>query len=160
VLVIVTTGGSKTGELRSRYPEANFLIEDYIPFNDIMPVCDAYVTNGGYGGVMLGIENKLPMVVAGVHEGKNEITARVGYFGLGVNLGTEKPKAAQIREGVEAIFKKNHYKRNVTRLAAEFKQYDPMKLAVKYISALFPKAEKTKVTFLKMMEKYQEEKVY
>ena len=29
----------------------------------------------GYGGVMLGIENQLPLVVAGLHEGKNEINA-------------------------------------------------------------------------------------
>jgi hypothetical protein len=29
------------------------------------------------GGVLLGIQNKLPMVVAGVHEGKNEINTRM-----------------------------------------------------------------------------------
>ncbi|HZJ59306.1 MAG TPA: glycosyltransferase, partial [Chitinophagaceae bacterium] len=73
VLVIATTGGSRTEELRERFPYTNVLIEDFIPFNDIMPQLDAYVTNGGYGGVLLGIQNKLPMVVAGVHEGKNEI---------------------------------------------------------------------------------------
>ena len=37
VLIIATTGGSRTQELRNRYPYANILIEDFIPFNDIMP---------------------------------------------------------------------------------------------------------------------------
>jgi UDP:flavonoid glycosyltransferase YjiC (YdhE family) len=37
VLVVVTTGGSQTQELKSRYPYSNILIEDFIPFNDIMP---------------------------------------------------------------------------------------------------------------------------
>jgi UDP:flavonoid glycosyltransferase YjiC (YdhE family) len=48
-----------------------------------MPYADVYVTNGGYGGTLLSIQNQLPMVVAGVHEGKNEINARVGYFQTG-----------------------------------------------------------------------------
>ena len=88
-LVICTTGGSQTKELRAAYPQANFIIEDFIPFNDVMPYADVYITNGGYGGVMLGVENNLPMVVAGIHEGKNEICARVGFFKLGINLKTE-----------------------------------------------------------------------
>src|SRR4030095_6122592 len=100
VLVIATTGGSRTEELRERFPYRNILIEDFIPFNDIMPLCDAYVTNGGDGGVLMGIQNKLPLVVAGVHEGKNEINARIGYFKLGIDLKTEKPSPSQIREGV------------------------------------------------------------
>jgi UDP:flavonoid glycosyltransferase YjiC (YdhE family) len=93
-LVIVTTGGSGTAELRARYPQANIIIEDFIPFNEVMPLADAYVTNGGYGGVLLGIQHKLPLVVAGVHEGKNEICARIGYFKLGINLKTETPTPA------------------------------------------------------------------
>jgi hypothetical protein len=39
-----------------------------------MPFCHVYVTNGG---VLLSIQNKLPLVTAGVHEGKNEINARL-----------------------------------------------------------------------------------
>ncbi|MEO8406423.1 MAG: glycosyltransferase, partial [Chitinophagaceae bacterium] len=87
-LVVCTTGGSRTEELRKRFPQENLIIEDFIPFGDIMPYADVYITNGGYGGVMLGIENELPQVVAGIHEGKNEINARIGYFKLGVNLKT------------------------------------------------------------------------
>ena len=102
-LVVCTTGGSQTEELRKRFPQRNLIIEDFIPFDNIMPYANVYITNGGYGGVMLGIENKLPMVVAGVHEGKNEICARVGYFKLGINLETEKPTAAQIKKAVEKI---------------------------------------------------------
>jgi MGT family glycosyltransferase len=160
VLVIATTGGSKTAELKARYPQTNFLIEDFISFDDIMPQSDVYITNGGYGGVMLGIENKLPMVVAGVHEGKNEINARIGYFGLGINLKTEKPTVAQIKNSVEEIFRNPSYKKNVTRLAGEFRQYDPLTLAEQYLEELLPRSPKTKVTFLKMMERHLAEKVY
>jgi len=98
--------------------------------------------------VMLGIENKLPMVVAGVHEGKNEICARVGYFKLGINLKTEKPTVTQIRKAVEKVFACGRYRKNVERLSKEFRQYHPGELSASHIGALFNKWAKAKTTFL------------
>ncbi len=135
-LVIATTGGSKTQELRDRYPQANIIIEDYIDFTYIMPHCQVYVTNGGYGGVMLGIEHQLPLVVAGEHEGKNEINARVGYFQIGINLRTERPTPAQVRASVESVLAKPIYKKNLAKLSAEFKQYQPNELSTTYLTQL------------------------
>jgi MGT family glycosyltransferase len=133
-LVIVTTGGANTEELRGRYPYHNIIIEDYIPFDSIMPYVDVYVTNGGYGGVLLGIQNGLPMVVAGVHEGKSEICARVGYFKLGINLRTEKPSAKQIRRSVEEVLSNDDYRHHTRRLAREFATYQPGPLSAHYIA--------------------------
>ena len=138
-LVVVTTGGANTEELRERFPYHNIIIEDYIPFDSIMPYVDVYVTNGGYGGVLLGIQNGLPMVVAGVHEGKSEICARVGYFKLGVNLKTEKPKARQIRKAVEEVLSDETYRHHVRRLAREFATYQPGPLSAHYIAAALNK---------------------
>jgi MGT family glycosyltransferase len=132
-LVIATTGGSQTRELRARFPQANLIIEDFIPFDEVMPYTDVYITNGGYGGVMLGIRHKLPLVVAGIHEGKNEINARVGYFKLGINLNTEYPKVEQMRHSVFEIMRNPMYKSRVTQLSEEFDQYDPRLLCEKYV---------------------------
>jgi UDP:flavonoid glycosyltransferase YjiC (YdhE family) len=101
-----------------------------------MPYCDIYITNGGYGGVMLGIENKLPLVVAGIHEGKNEINARVDYFKIGVDLNTEFPTPTQIRSSVNQVLNNPQYKANVKILSQEFKEYDTKALCEKYISEL------------------------
>lgn len=144
-LVIVTTGGSKTQELQTKYGQENIIIEDFIPFGDILPYTDVYITNGGYGGVMLGIQNQVPMVVAGVHEGKNEICARVGYFKLGINLKTETPVPAQMRSAVEEILSNLTYKKNVIRLSKEFKSYAPNELFVKHASKLLEKKMVTEV---------------
>jgi UDP:flavonoid glycosyltransferase YjiC (YdhE family) len=132
-LVIATTGGSRTEELRARYPHTNIVIEDFIPFGDVLPFADVYVTNGGYGGVMLSIEHQVPMVVAGVHEGKNEINARVGYFQLGVNLKTETPSPELIRKSVSKVFSERQYRLNAARLGIEFRKYNPKKLCEKYV---------------------------
>jgi len=140
-LVIATTGGTGTKQLQQQYQYNNLIIEDFIPFNDVMPYADVYITNGGYGGVMLGIQNKLPMIVAGVHEGKNEINARVGYFNLGINLKTEKPKPHQMKKAVEEIFKNNIYKENVVKLSQEFSEYYPQQLCANYVEEVIQMTE-------------------
>jgi len=104
----------------------------------VMPYADVYVTNGGYGGVLFSIKNELPMVAAGIHEGKNEINARIGYFNLGVNLKTETPTAGQIRKSVEEVLSDPQYLQNVKNLSTEFNQYQPGPLCEKYIAEMLP----------------------
>ncbi|RYY99400.1 MAG: glycosyltransferase [Chitinophagaceae bacterium] len=135
-LVVATTGGSGTHELRDRFPAANLIIEDFIPFGDVMPYADVYVSNGGYGGVMLGLEHALPMVVAGVHEGKNEINARIGYFGLGINLRTETPNPVEIRKAVERVLEEESYAANVRALSDEFNGYPTLALCESHMAEI------------------------
>ncbi len=155
VLVIATTGGTGTSELKKRFPHNNLVIEDFIPFGDIMPYADVYITNGGYGGVMLGIENQLPLVVAGVHEGKNEINARIGYFELGINLKTEWPKPEQMKKAIEEVTRNKKYKENVVNLAKEFSHYNPNELCARYIKEVLQKTGR-----LYISRKKEEEKIY
>ncbi|HEV7332615.1 MAG TPA: nucleotide disphospho-sugar-binding domain-containing protein [Flavisolibacter sp.] len=154
VLVIATTGGNGTEDLRKRFTSDNFIIEDFIPFDEVMPLADVYITNGGMGGVMLGIQHNLPMVVAGVHEGKNEITARIGYFNLGINLKTEKPKAAQIRAAVEEVLKNPSYRKNVKKLSKEMASYKPAELCEQYIAQLLPSRRR------RVLEEREPEPIY
>ena len=90
---------------------------------------------------MLSIQHNVPMVTAGIHEGKNEIAARVGYFKVGIDLKTETPKPAQIRRSVEEILSNKQYRRNVQKLSSEFRQYASNELSEKYIRELLQKAE-------------------
>jgi MGT family glycosyltransferase len=135
-LVVVTTGGNGTKDLKASFTADNFIIEDFIAFDDIMPYTDVYVTNGGYGGVMLGIEHQLPMVVAGIHEGKLEINARIGYFKLGKDLRTERPTPAQLRQAIEEVLANGSYRRNVQALGREFNSYDPLLLTERYVKEI------------------------
>jgi len=142
-LVIATTGGSQTNELRNRFPISNALIEDYIDFNRVMPYANVYITNGGYGGVMLGLQHKLPIVAAGVHEGKNEIAARLAYCQVGIDLRTERPKPTQIYKAVETLLTDIKYRENVLKLSVELASYNTNELAERYITTLCPKRPQT-----------------
>ena len=150
-LIVCTTGGSRTRELKERFPQQNLIIEDFIPFEDVMPYTDVYITNGGYGGVMLGIENNLPLVVAGLHEGKNEINARVEYFKLGINLRTEKPTPQKIKKAVEQVIENPEFRKNSEKLAHEFKGYLPEQLFGWYLKGLLK--EKTPVIHMEARRK-------
>lgn len=141
-LVVCTTGGSQTEVLKKKYPYNNIIIEDFIAFSDIMPYADVYVTNGGYGGVTLSIQNRLPLVVAGLHEGKNEICARIGYFKYGINLKTETPRVSQVKKAVEEVLSNPVYKHKINCLANEFEQYDANELTLKYINETLRKASR------------------
>ncbi|MEN0056641.1 MAG: glycosyltransferase [Mucilaginibacter sp.] len=133
VLVIATTAGSNTVELQKKYSTSkNIIIEDYIPFNEVMPYASVYVTNGGYGGTLLSVSNKLPMVAAGVHEGKSEICARIGHFNYGINLNTEVPEPEAIRNAAEEVMSNEVYKNNVIRLNHEMSTYNSLDLCVSY----------------------------
>jgi UDP:flavonoid glycosyltransferase YjiC (YdhE family) len=132
-LVIATTGGNNTKQLQEKYPFENLIIEDYVCFDDVMPYASVYITNGGYGGTLLSISYGLPMVTAGLHEGKSEICARVGYFNYGINLNTETPSSKAIKDAAEQVLTNNIYKQNITRLAAEMEAYDAKKLCAGYI---------------------------
>lgn len=136
-LVIVTTAGWHTSMLRERYKAfSNIVIEDFIPFSQVMRHANVFISNGGFGGVMQSICNHVPMVLAGIHEGKNEICARVGYFKLGINLRTERPSANKIKKAVDNVLSRKLFLHNVKRLASEFSNYQPAELCEKYIREL------------------------
>jgi UDP:flavonoid glycosyltransferase YjiC (YdhE family) len=85
----------------------------------------------------------------------------VGYFKLGIDLKTEKPSPSKIKESVEIILGDRLYKNNVTRLAKEFEDYDPAWLSEKYVDEIISRQERsTRATFLRMIRRHAEEKVY
>jgi len=135
-LVVVTTAGANTEALRKAYPYPNVIIEDFIPFDAIMPYADVFVSNGGYGGVMYSICHELPMVAGGIHEGKNEICARVGHFKLGVNLRTERPSPRRLKAAVEKVLADESYRKNTAAMAKQFAQYRPEQLCARFVEEL------------------------
>jgi UDP:flavonoid glycosyltransferase YjiC (YdhE family) len=124
-LVVATTGGRHTDQLRRRFPQENAVIEDFIAYGALMPRAGLFVSNGGYGSVLQALANGVPLLLAGKLEAKNDINARLDYRGLGIDLRTERPTPTQIQRGVERIFSEPSYRENVKRLSNELAGYDP-----------------------------------
>ena len=134
-LVVATTGGKNTAELRRRYPEDNVVVEDFVDFGLLFGQTDLFICNGGYGSILLALSNGVPVLSAGVREGKNDINARVDYFGFGIDLKTERPTPAKIAKGVTRVLADKRFSQNVARVRAEFETYRPLDLIDGFISA-------------------------
>lgn len=133
-LLIVTTSYNKTEELRKSYPQGNIIIEDFIDFDIVLDHTDLFICNGGYGSILLSLSKGVPVLAAGIREGKNDINAHVDYFGVGIDLRTENPKPGDIRRATERILRGPRWKENVARLRDELSGYNPNELISAYLS--------------------------
>jgi MGT family glycosyltransferase len=125
-VVVATTGGTQTEQLRERFAAPNVVIEDFINYDDLFPHVDVFVTNGGLGSVMAAMRHGVPVVAAGKREGKNDINARVGWNRLGIDLRNERPRPARIRAAVHRVLNNPTYAANVAKLRSELDSYDTM----------------------------------
>jgi UDP:flavonoid glycosyltransferase YjiC (YdhE family) len=108
--VIASTGGPPVESIPVALPP-NARAATFLPFDRLLPKVSVMVTNGGYGAVNYALSLGVPLVVAGDSEEKPEIAARVAWAGAGINLGTGRPSASQIREAVRAVLTKPQYRK-------------------------------------------------
>ena len=134
-LIVVATGGANTDALRRRYPQPNVVVEDYVDFARVFPVTDVFVTNGGFGGVLLSLSHGVPLVTAGLNEGKSDVNARVEYAGFGINLSTETPSAAAIRSAVDTVLGDPSWRERAQAMRGQFEAEDSVGAAVEVIRA-------------------------
>ena len=132
-LLLVATGNINTDELRKKYSRSNIIIEDFIDFDFILDYTDLYITNGGYGGVMLSLSKGVPILTAGITEGKNDINARIRFYKVGIDLKTEKPAPDKIRIKTEEILANKTFKNNASRLQLLLNNYNPNQIIEDYV---------------------------
>ena len=137
-LIVAATGGSGTAQLRSRYPGDNVVIEDYIDFDAALKHADVYVTNGGFGGVMLSLANGVPLVCGGITEGKNDVNAHVDYHRVGIDLRTDRPRPDSIRRAVDRVCSEPEWKARAQAFQAEIRRLDPPAVVEQLVRDLVP----------------------
>ncbi|ORY68473.1 uncharacterized protein BCR38DRAFT_423372 [Pseudomassariella vexata] len=104
-------------------PENTFVV-DYLPYDAALEHANVFVTNGGYGSLMHGVNNGVPMVMAGVTEDKAEVSARAEWAGLAVNLRTQRPTEASIGEAVGRVLRDSGFKERTERVRRENRDLD------------------------------------
>ncbi|GGN44933.1 glycosyl transferase [Streptomyces fuscichromogenes] len=119
-LVIAATG--RPGEVRN--VPANARVTEFVPFDELLPHADVFVTNGGFGAVQQSLRNGVPMVAAGLSEEKLESNVRLAATGAAVNLASQRAAPAEIRKAVEEVVATASYRNNARRLAADYAAVD------------------------------------
>jgi UDP:flavonoid glycosyltransferase YjiC (YdhE family) len=123
VLVIAATGGPGAADLGIEVP-ANAHVEPFIPFGKLMPHVDAYVTNGGFGGVSIALSHGVPVVVGGRTEDKAEVAARLAHSGAGINLRTQHPSPARLRQAVRRVLDDEGYRTRAGQIRRSMAAHD------------------------------------
>jgi UDP:flavonoid glycosyltransferase YjiC (YdhE family) len=122
VLIAVGTGGRPLDTLPPL--PANARAAQYLPYDELLPRTDVFVTNGGYGGVQYALRYGVPIVTTGGKEDKPEVGARVAWSGSGLRLRTERPAPKTLRRAILAALREPCYRQASRRIAAEMREYD------------------------------------
>jgi UDP:flavonoid glycosyltransferase YjiC (YdhE family) len=103
---------------------ANVRITRFIPYGELFGHASVFVTNGGYSGVTLALAHGIPLVQAGRTEEKAEIAARIRWSGVGVTLGTTRPSARAVADGVARVLAEPSYRVAAERIRDEMAPHD------------------------------------
>jgi MGT family glycosyltransferase len=123
ILVVVTTGGRPVETLAGPLPK-NVRVAQYLPFEWVLSKIDAFVTNGGYGSVNQALSFGVPVVTAGTAADRGDVSARVAWSGVGVNLATNAPTAAALRPAVRSVLDDPKFRAQAAHYAEEARGID------------------------------------
>jgi UDP:flavonoid glycosyltransferase YjiC (YdhE family) len=119
-IIAIATLGSRGASLpRNVGVPPNTRVVDYFPYDALLPLVDVFVSNAGLGGLMHGIMNGVPMVVAGVEADKAEVSARAEWSGMAVNLRSGRPSVSALAEGINKVLRDAAYKKRAVELKRE-----------------------------------------
>jgi UDP:flavonoid glycosyltransferase YjiC (YdhE family) len=136
IIVVVALGKKGRTLPEGTIVPANARIGDFIPFDDVLPYCSVFVSNGGYGAFQHAVGHGVPLVIGGGTEDKPEIAARAEWAGVAVNLRTSTPTPEAVLAAVDEILSNSKYKKRSKVLEAEMATYDPMGIVVKNIEEM------------------------
>ncbi|MCY4725296.1 glycosyltransferase [Nocardioides sp. STR2] len=120
VLVVVSTGGRPLDTLPPL--PANARAAAFLPYDELLPRTDVFVTNGGYGGVQYALRHGVPIVTSTGQEDKPEVAGRISWSGVGRRLKTETPPPAAVADAVRAVLRDATYRASAGRIAASMAQ--------------------------------------
>ena len=124
--VVVTTGAGSMADLRAglgRSVPEWLRVARWIPYEEVLPHVDAFVTNGGYTGVTLALAHGVPLVQVGSSEEKAEIGARIAWSKVGVRLRWRPPRG-RLRRMVLRALNDPAIRAAVGGMQASFAQHD------------------------------------
>ena len=120
VLVVVATGVAGVDELPFPVP-SNTRVAGFLPYAEFLPLVDAAVTNGGWGGTLAMLAHGIPLVIAGGDLDKPEIASRVAWARAAVDLKTGTPTPAQIAAGFDTLSTAPSYREAAARVGAQLR---------------------------------------
>lgn len=134
ILVVAATGGRPIDELRGL--PANTRAAEFLPYDQLFPKTDVFVTNAGFGGVQFALSHGVPVVAAGQGADKPDVAMRVQWSGVGLNLRTRAPAADAIGAAVERLLVEPGFRARARELAAHIAELRTLEVIEQELAAV------------------------
>lgn len=133
-VVVVAATGRADATIAASIP-SNAIVTPFIPFSELLPKVDVFVTNGGYGAVNQALSHGVPVIAAGETEDKAFVASRVAWTGAGINLGTSRPTSEEVRYAVREVLNCGAYRTKARALEGSFAQYNALDRITRYVES-------------------------
>jgi MGT family glycosyltransferase len=133
-VTVIAATGKANGAITTPIPR-NTKVTPFVPFMEVLPKVDVFVTNGGFGAVNQALSMGVPIVIAGETEDKAFVAARVAWTGAGISLGTSRPTPEQLRSAVRKVLKDDTYRAKARALQNNFAQYNALDLIAAHVES-------------------------
>ena len=80
----------------------------------------------------------IPLVTAGLTEDKGDVGVRVDWFRVGINLTTNTPAPAALRNAVRTVVDTQSYRLQATRMAEQFAAIDARAEILRILTQVAP----------------------
>jgi MGT family glycosyltransferase len=136
ILIVVATGGRPLDTLPTL--PSNARAAEFLPYDQLLPRTDVFVTNSGYGGVQYALRYGVPIVATNGQEDKPEVAARVAWSGVGRRLKSETPSPTAVRRAVHTVLRDRRYRDAAQRIADQMAAAGGLHMITQIIDRLPP----------------------
>ena len=134
-VTVIAATGRPDGALATPVA-SNAIVATYVPFSELLPKVDVFVTNGGYGAVNQALSHGVPVIVAGETEDKAFVAVRIAWTGAGINLATSRPSPEKVRSAVSEVLNGVTYRTKARALRSDFAQYSALERISWHVDSL------------------------
>jgi UDP:flavonoid glycosyltransferase YjiC (YdhE family) len=135
VLVLVTTGGRPVANVKNAHAP-NVRVAEFLDYTALLPKLSLLVTNGGYRTVSLALKAGVPIVASGRTEDRAEVGARVAWSGVGLQVPSTPPSAAELREAITRVLAEPSFRERAKFVSASLAAIDTPKVAMAILDGL------------------------
>lgn len=104
----------------------NARVIDYLHYDALLPYVDAFVYNGGYGGLLHSLSHSVPVIIAGDSEDKPIVAIRAEAAGVAINLKTGQPNVKQIKEAVNTVIGNPKFHEALKKIRIELEAHNSL----------------------------------
>lgn len=105
---------------------ANVRLESFVPQRQLLPLCDLFITHGGFNGVREAIDSGVPMVTLPLFGDHPASAARLAQLGLALEVDADTVTPAALRAAVATVLSDPGYRTRTTDLRRWMRALPPL----------------------------------